>query len=289
MGMQSLVIGKQFGEGFQYGKRKISAMTNEEFNKLTPADIAKQSAQELREMIPSMKEAIQDMRHFQSFIVNELIATVKQLPSDIFGEGTEGRNFVEDQLGLRSGLGISNKGFIQDIKDFYERQIAEEKGGAFADTGHITTQQTNQQFTSGPIGPSLPQLDSLYRNLNRNQIKKVLSNRALPQTQRTLLNAILKAMPRTLTPKEAIAKSGQSGIGLKISTNIATMKAILKASRQSFKNIRSPQGRAIRKQQLIKQFLSFAKKHNQLMALNRKNDFMVDTAKSMSGTLIFKR
>ncbi len=40
MGAQSLVLGKAFGEGFQYGKRKISAMTNEEFNKLTPSDIA---------------------------------------------------------------------------------------------------------------------------------------------------------------------------------------------------------------------------------------------------------
>ncbi len=73
MGMQSLVIGKQFGEGFQYGKRKISAMTNEEFNKLTPAMIAKESAKELREMIPSMQDSLMDMRAFQSFIVKELM------------------------------------------------------------------------------------------------------------------------------------------------------------------------------------------------------------------------
>ncbi len=38
MGAQSLVIGKMFGVGFQYGKRKISAMSNEEFNKLTFQD-----------------------------------------------------------------------------------------------------------------------------------------------------------------------------------------------------------------------------------------------------------
>ncbi len=84
MGAQSLVLGKAFGEGFQYGKRKISAMTNEEFNKLTPSDIAANSRRELRDMIPSMKASITDMRDFQSFIVHELIATAKQLPDDIF-------------------------------------------------------------------------------------------------------------------------------------------------------------------------------------------------------------
>jgi len=84
MGAQSLVIGKQFGEGFQYGKRKISAMTNEEFNKLTPMELAKNSAKELSSMIPSMQASIADMRDFQSFIVKELIATIAQLPSDIF-------------------------------------------------------------------------------------------------------------------------------------------------------------------------------------------------------------
>jgi len=85
MGAQSLVLGKQFGEGFQYGKRKISAMSNEEFNKLTPAKLAQDNAEELKQMIPSMKGAITDMRSFQSFIVKELIETVKQLPGDIFG------------------------------------------------------------------------------------------------------------------------------------------------------------------------------------------------------------
>ncbi len=94
MGAQSLVLGKAFGEGFQYGKRKISSLTNEEFNKLTPSDIAANSRRELQQMIPEMKASITDMRDFQSFIVHELIATAKQLPDDIFsgitgqGKGT---------------------------------------------------------------------------------------------------------------------------------------------------------------------------------------------------------
>ncbi len=35
MATQSMVMGDAFGQAFQYGKRKISAMSNEEFNKTT--------------------------------------------------------------------------------------------------------------------------------------------------------------------------------------------------------------------------------------------------------------
>lgn len=59
-------------------------MSNEEFNRLTPAKLAQDNANELRQMIPSMQASITDMRTFQSFIVKELIETAKQLPDDIF-------------------------------------------------------------------------------------------------------------------------------------------------------------------------------------------------------------
>ncbi len=114
MGAQSLVLGKAFGEGFQYGKRRISAMTNEEFNRLTPSDIAKQSRTELQQMIPSMQDAITDMRDFQSFIVKELIATAKQLPDDIFqgvtgqaGNASSDSNLLSQFLKFAVGTGTA--------------------------------------------------------------------------------------------------------------------------------------------------------------------------------------
>ncbi len=58
MGAQSLVIGKMFGEGFQYGKRKISAMPNEEFNKLTFEDMMSNARDEMKASIPTMQAAL---------------------------------------------------------------------------------------------------------------------------------------------------------------------------------------------------------------------------------------
>jgi len=77
MGIQSAVMAKQFGENFQYGKRRISAMSNEEFNKLTPAKLQANANAELKAMIPSMEQSLTDMRQFQVFVIKEFLLTVR--------------------------------------------------------------------------------------------------------------------------------------------------------------------------------------------------------------------
>ncbi len=79
MGIQSMVMAKQFGENFQYGKRRISAMSNEEFNKLTPAKLLSNANAELKSQIPLMQESMQDMRNFQTFIVKEFLLTIRSI------------------------------------------------------------------------------------------------------------------------------------------------------------------------------------------------------------------
>ncbi len=73
MGAQSLVIGKMFGEGFQYGKRKISAMSNEEFNKLTFEDMMSNARTELKASIPTINASLQDMDEMVVVVVNEFL------------------------------------------------------------------------------------------------------------------------------------------------------------------------------------------------------------------------
>ncbi len=83
MGIQSAVMAKQFGENFQYGKRRISAMSNEEFNKLTPTKLMQRANEELKDMIPTMKSSIVEMRDFQTFLIGEFIRMV----NDAIGKG----------------------------------------------------------------------------------------------------------------------------------------------------------------------------------------------------------
>ncbi len=77
MGAQSLVIGKMFGEGFQYGKRKISAMSNEQFNKLTFQDMMSNARTELQASIPTMQAALHDMQPLVETVINEFFDYIK--------------------------------------------------------------------------------------------------------------------------------------------------------------------------------------------------------------------
>ncbi len=79
MGIQSAVMAKQFGENFQYGKRRISAMSNDEFNKLTPQKIQEQANLELKAMIPSMQQSIIDMNEFQKFVIQQFVKVMQDL------------------------------------------------------------------------------------------------------------------------------------------------------------------------------------------------------------------
>ncbi len=79
MGIQSMVMAKQFGENFQYGKRRISAMSNDDFNKLTPAKLLSNANDELKSQIPLMKQSMEDMRQFQTFIVKEFLLTIRSI------------------------------------------------------------------------------------------------------------------------------------------------------------------------------------------------------------------
>ncbi len=77
MGAQSAVMMKMAGENWQYGKRRISAMTNEDFNKMTPLKLYQVETAELRAMIPSIESSLKSMTPLTATIVTEMINTFK--------------------------------------------------------------------------------------------------------------------------------------------------------------------------------------------------------------------
>ncbi len=109
MGAQSLVIGKMFGEGFQYGKRKISAMPNEEFNKLTFQDMMSNAREELKASVPTMQAALGDMAPLVDTVVREFFNYISQVTKIVTGTGEGPRIFQEEgeQIGeaIAHGLG----------------------------------------------------------------------------------------------------------------------------------------------------------------------------------------
>lgn len=79
MASQSLAMGEAFGLGFQYGKRRISAMNNDEFNKLTAKQLHMDMSADIRGMIPSMTESMSNFASLQPVIIKELLAYAFEL------------------------------------------------------------------------------------------------------------------------------------------------------------------------------------------------------------------
>ncbi len=79
MATQSLVMGEAFGKGFQYGKRRISAMSNEEFNKYTPSMMADDMFKSYTQIIPQLKTSISQSTDLQNYIVSKLIDMPREL------------------------------------------------------------------------------------------------------------------------------------------------------------------------------------------------------------------
>ncbi len=87
MGSQSFIMMYEAGAAWQYGKRKISAMSNEEFNKLTPLLLLQEHTQLLRSAIPTIQDSMEDMSPLVKTIMvqfGEYIAeAVKAFPAAV--------------------------------------------------------------------------------------------------------------------------------------------------------------------------------------------------------------
>ncbi len=76
MATQSLAMGEAFGKSFQYGKRKISAMSNEDFNKYTFADMMNEQTINYKMMIPKLHEQMEASQQMQQDIFTEMIKII---------------------------------------------------------------------------------------------------------------------------------------------------------------------------------------------------------------------
>ncbi len=86
MAVQSMVMGDAFGRSYQYGKRKISAMTNEEFNAYDKLSMAQEIFTDYKNIIPELKKSIQDSTELQATIVSEMLQLVPKIASSLFGD-----------------------------------------------------------------------------------------------------------------------------------------------------------------------------------------------------------
>ncbi len=94
MPIQSYLMMYFAGSGWQYGKRRISAMSNEQFNKLTPEQLLQQHSIELKNMLPTLDKTLNDVTPLIATLVEqygdfvkEAIKATPQAILNIFGGG----------------------------------------------------------------------------------------------------------------------------------------------------------------------------------------------------------
>ncbi len=107
------MMGEAFGKGFQYGKRKISSMSNEQFNALTADDLGKSIQTDYNQIIPHLGQAVKQSSDFQSLVIKEIIDVIKNLPADIIG-GFTGTSTPETTSTAASVYGVS--GTVTDVR-----------------------------------------------------------------------------------------------------------------------------------------------------------------------------
>ncbi len=84
MATQSLVMGESFGKAFQFGKRKMSAMDNESFNKLTIEQVASEMFRSYQNILPDLKQSMRDSSKLQSDIIGQILSIPSETLADLF-------------------------------------------------------------------------------------------------------------------------------------------------------------------------------------------------------------
>ncbi len=78
MPIQSYLMMYFAGSGWQYGKRKISAMSNEQFNKLTSEELLMQHSIELKNMLPTLERSLNDVTPLVRILIEQYGDFIKE-------------------------------------------------------------------------------------------------------------------------------------------------------------------------------------------------------------------
>ncbi len=153
MPIQSYLMMYFAGSGWQYGKRRISAMSNEQFNKLTPEELLQQHTLELKNMIPTLERSLNDVTPLVRVLIEqygdfikEALRAVPQAIANSLNQGGEFSN-IPTTSGTGGNLPPTMASFLHYVKTLADAtdapigQSESEVARAFKDTSGMTLAQ----------------------------------------------------------------------------------------------------------------------------------------------------
>ncbi len=276
MAAQSFAMGQAFGTSFQYGKRKISSLSNDEFNALSATRLHDDLQADVRAMIPSMNQSFDRMEKFQIEIIQSMLDTFV-LALQEFGKFLVG--------GIQAGGDAANQAFNTDVLTVQTRadipSIIPQAEGA---TGGGT-----QKF----VADYIIEAKKLPFKLLADIVEKMLSGKLGKPIERRIAyiqvyKEIIAKIPKKLTPKQQLEvtakKIGQTATGLiaQIAGLFAQVKFELNGT---FTRLNNP----ARKATARRNFFKIAKLYNQTVQAAGKRNLTIDTAKSLAQKRIVPR
>ncbi len=293
MFMQSAAMALAFGSFFQYGKRKISAMSNEEFNPLTPEELTANLMSSVNNMIPTVQQSFHQMEQMNVLIQDAMAKYFNQAVGKIEQWiQTGGRNL---QQNIQTKLTDPITGAIEDFIDS-GGQILPSAGAE--DYIPINQQTTTNQPTYSPIETWLSKWINPQTGIS--QLKRMTqaeANYALQQMSKGNLNLFkqwrtqlikhmdsfnvkpLTSSQQNVKIKQAIQTSTTAG---SITQNIALFFSQVRDALNNYKKVmKSSTKTQAQRNASLKTFILVMKKYNVFVARNRKPNLQVDTAKSI--------
>ncbi len=295
MFMQSAAMALAFGSFFQYGKRSVSAMSNEEFNALTPEALTANLMSSVNNMIPTVQQSFHQMEQMNVMILDAMAKYFNQALDKLeewIGQGaTRFTNRVQDA-----------SGYISDDTAFLESQnIIPPVGGE--DYQPSTQTRTNQptytaveQFAQRWIRAdgsqanfstiTEPEAVYLLKQIQQGNLDRYKSWR------RQLLDKLATfTQPTTPTPTQqqqttqAAIEQTSSGI----TRQIATMYNLLVFHLQRRRRLVNNRSQQHQFNALTRAFRNEAQAYNRFVQLHRRRNLTVDIDKSLARSAIIPR
>ncbi len=286
MAGQSLIMGESFGKGFQFGKRKISSMSNEQFNAMDAKQLGTELLTDYQQIIPSLEQAVRASSDFQQMVIQELIKIipnfVDQLLSGGNAPGSEGGKTVGNIPGVASFISSAIPFGIPD-------KLEEAQTQAFPPPPPNTTQNNAYEnwasrwinydrSTANFSTATAKELKFMLDMISKGQGGKTTKWRL------TIIKWWEKKTPKPKTAEEEfegkIIVIDQKTVKGTIVQKIATLYAFMKLKMDQLRNRKRLFPKANHKG-AEKTFLVIAKQYNQFVAQNRFPKLQIDTAKSL--------
>ncbi len=282
MAGQSMIMGESFGKGFQYGKRKISSMSNEEFNKMDANQLGRELATDYTQIIPHLEQAVRASSDFQNMIIQELIKIIPNFVDQLLGGNAPPESGGGSRL---PPAGIP--AFLTPIIGPPPQTILENPQ---INPPAVTTPGLNaiEQWASRWIKPpsitqfssiTIPEARYLLNEFSKGNLGKqfLFARTSLIKKWEALEQ---EKIDNLKTPEQAIAASGATGIVKQIATMYAELQGLINRYKIAVFKEKGGTSKPLTRN-AMNAFLNAAKKYNQFVAVNRKSNLQIDTAKSL--------